>query len=302
MGRIKLIAHSKRQHKSLESTRKMFKPSRFHQSNAFSLSPESLRSAILNDLEADLVPFFLCATVGTTSTTAVDPVGPLCDVAKEYNIWVHVDAAYGGSACICPEFRHFIDGVEGANSFSLNAHKWFLTNLDCCCLWVKDPSALINSLSTKAEYSRNKASDSNQVVDYKDWQIALSRRFRAMKLWIVLRTYGVANLRNLLRSHVNMAQIFEGLLNLEKRFGVVVPRTFAMVCFRVSPSAMTVGATLTEESMSERHGRLFKIMLLPYLKWILYNKASAFIPQPNFMRKRIIQVCSELKCVELWPI
>uniref|UniRef100_A0A5B7CEI4 Putative tyrosine/DOPA decarboxylase 2-like n=1 Tax=Davidia involucrata TaxID=16924 RepID=A0A5B7CEI4_DAVIN len=150
-------------------------------------SPESLRSTILEDVESGLIPLYLCATVGTTSSAAVDPLGPLCEVAKEYGIWVHVDAAYAGSACICPEFRHFIDG---ANSFSLNAHKWLFTGLDCCCLWVKDPSALVKALSTNPEFLRNKATDSKQVVDYKDWQVALSRRFRAMKLWLVLRSYG----------------------------------------------------------------------------------------------------------------
>ncbi|KAA8519428.1 hypothetical protein F0562_013697 [Nyssa sinensis] len=178
-------------------------------STAFGLSPDSLRSAVISDVEAGLVPLFLCATVGTTSSTAVDPLGPLCDVAKDYGIWVHVDAAYAGSACICPEFRHFIDGVEGANSFSFNAHKWFFTTLDCCCLWVKDPSALIRALSANAEYLKNKATDSKQVVDYKNWQITLSRRFRAMKLWLVLRSYGTANIRNFIRHHVNMAKHFE---------------------------------------------------------------------------------------------
>jgi aromatic-L-amino-acid decarboxylase len=207
-------------------------------STSFALSPDSLQSEICKDIKAGLVPLFLCATVGTTSTTAVDPLGSLCNVAKGYGIWVHVDAAYAGNACICPEFRHFMDGVEGANSFSLNAHKWFLTTLDCCCLWVKDPSALVKSLSTNPEFLRNKATDSKQVVDYKDWQIALSRRFRALKLWFVLRSYGVANLRNFIRSHVEMAKLFEGLVAMDKRFEIVVPRYFAMVCFRVSPIAM----------------------------------------------------------------
>ncbi|KAK9936865.1 hypothetical protein M0R45_013687 [Rubus argutus] len=207
-------------------------------STEFALSPELLRSTICSDIEDGLVPLFLCATVGTTSTTAIDPLGALCDVAKDYGMWVHVDAAYAGSACICPEFRHFINGVEGANSFSFNAHKWFFATLDCCCLWVKNPSALVNSLSTNPEYLRNKASDSMQVVDYKDWQIALSRRFRALKLWLVLRSYGVANLRNFIRDHVKMAKVFERLVGMDERFDIVVPRNFAMVCFRISPSAL----------------------------------------------------------------
>ncbi|WMV18300.1 hypothetical protein MTR67_011685 [Solanum verrucosum] len=175
------------------------------------------------------------AHIGTTSTTSVDPLRLLCEIAKEFGIWVHIDAAYAGSACICPEFQVFLDGVENANSFSLNAHKWFFSTLDCCCLWVKDPSALTNALSTNPECLRNKATELNQVIDYKDWQIALSRRFRALKLWLVLRSYGVTNLRNLIRSHVNMAKHFEGLIATDKRFEIFVPRKFAMVCFRISP-------------------------------------------------------------------
>nr|ABJ16446.1 tyrosine decarboxylase [Aristolochia contorta] len=205
-------------------------------SDNFGMSAAALRAAVEEDTARGLVPLFVCATVGTTSSTAVDPLGPLCEVAREHGMWVHVDAAYAGSACICPEFRHFIDGVEEADSFSLNAHKWLFTILDCCCLWVKDPGSLVKALSTNPEYLRNKATESRQVVDYKDWQIALSRRFRALKLWLVLRSYGVSNLRNFLRTHVKMAKTFEGLLAMDKRFEVVVPRTFAMVCFRLLPA------------------------------------------------------------------
>ncbi|KAH9770948.1 Tyrosine decarboxylase 2 [Citrus sinensis] len=171
-----------------------------------------------------LIPLFLCATIGTTAITAVDPLKPLCDVAKQFGIWVHVDAAYAGSACIFPEFRHFIDGVEGADSFSLNAHKWFFATLDCCCLWATNP-----------EYLKNKATESKPVVDYKDWQITLSRSFRSLKLWFVIRNYGMENLRHFLRSHVNMARLFERLVSGDKRFEVVFPCHFAVVCFRVSP-------------------------------------------------------------------
>ncbi|GMH01454.1 hypothetical protein Nepgr_003293 [Nepenthes gracilis] len=206
-------------------------------SSAFGLRPDSLRSAVEADVEAGLLPLFLCATVGTTSTAAVDLLGPLCDVAKDYGIWVHVDAAYAGNACICPEFRRYIDGVEGVDAFSFNAHKWFFTTLDCCCLWVKDPGALVKALSTSPEYLSNRATDSKQV-DYKDWQITLSRRFRALKLWLVLRSYGVENLRNFIRKHVKMAMRFEELVAEDQRFEIPVPRFFAMVCFRISPTAI----------------------------------------------------------------
>ncbi|KAK7303540.1 hypothetical protein RJT34_14447 [Clitoria ternatea] len=215
-----------------------FRVIRTKRSTLFTLLPESLLSSVQKDVQNGLVPCYLCVTVGTTSTTAIDPLGPLCKVAKEYGMWVHVDAAYAGSACICPEFRHLIDGVEDADSFSLNAHKWFLTNLDCCCLWVKDPPSLIRSLSTHPVYLENNASESKQVVDYKDWQITLSRRFRALKVWLVLRSYGVANLRNFLRCHVEMAKTFEELVKQDKRFEIFVPRNLAVVLFRLLPSAV----------------------------------------------------------------
>ncbi|KAL4319081.1 hypothetical protein GQ457_18G021000 [Hibiscus cannabinus] len=196
---------------------KNFRAIKTKRSAAFGLSPESLRHAISTDVKAGLIPLYLCATIGTTSTTAVDPLIPLCDVAKEYGMWVHVDAAYAGSACICPEFRHFIDGVEGADSFrSKQSHKITL-----------DQSRIPPEQSQRLEPSgglQRLAVNSEQT-------------FRAMKLWLVLRSYGVANLRNFLRSHVKMAKRFEELVTNDGRFEVVVPRYFAMVCFRVSPSA-----------------------------------------------------------------
>ncbi|XP_019180593.1 PREDICTED: tyrosine decarboxylase 1-like [Ipomoea nil] len=206
--------------------------------NLFALSPEALQSSILCDIEQGLIPLYLCATLGTTATTAVDPIRRLCETAGKHDIWVHVDGAYAGSACICPEYQHFLDGLENADSFSLNAHKWFFSTLDCCCLWVMHPTALTNALSTNPEYLRNNATENNQVVDYKDWQIALSRRFRSLKLWVIFRTYGVVNLRSFIRHAVKMAKTFQGLVSMDERFEIVVPRNFSLVCFRVSPTAI----------------------------------------------------------------
>ena len=121
----------------------------------FALSPTELQAAMQADVDAGLVPLFLCATVGTTQTTPVDPIRELCAVAATHGVWVHVDAAYAGSALVCPEFRHLIDGAEAVDSFSMNAHKWLLANNDCCVLWVKKPSLLIAALSMEQEYILN---------------------------------------------------------------------------------------------------------------------------------------------------
>ncbi|XP_052208358.1 tryptophan decarboxylase TDC2-like [Diospyros lotus] len=201
----------------------------------FSLCPSLLRRVVEADVASGLVPLFLCATLGTTSTTAVDSLPDLADVASDHGIWLHVDAAYGGSACICPEFRHYLDGIERADSLSLSPHKWLLTFLDCCCLWVKKPGLLVKALSTNPEYLRNELSESKSVVDFKDWQVGTGRRFKALRLWLVFRSYGVANLQAHIRSDVWMAKEFERSVKLDRRFEIVVPRLFSLVCFRLNP-------------------------------------------------------------------
>ncbi|CAA7403281.1 unnamed protein product [Spirodela intermedia] len=201
----------------------------------YSLDPKVLSEKISNDMSIGLQPFFLCATVGTTSSAAVDPLCSLGKISKVYDMWFHVDAAYAGNACICPEYRRYIDGVEEADSFGMNVHKWMLTNFDCCLLWVKDSGALIKSLSTNPDYLKNKASQENQVVDFKDWQIPLGRRFRSLKLWMVLRLYGVEKLQNYVRNHIRLARLFLGLIDSDPRFEVVAPQMFSLVCFRLLP-------------------------------------------------------------------
>lgn len=201
----------------------------------FSLSPAVLRGILEADVASGLIPLFLCGTVGTTSTTAIDPVKQLAEVANEYNLWFHVDAAYGGSACICPEFRHYLDGIERVDSLSLSPHKWLLSYLDCCCLWVKQPNSIVKSLNTNPEYLRNKQSELDSVVDYKDWQVGTGRRFKSLRLWLIFRSYGVANLQIHIRSDVRMAKMFEGFVKANPKFEIVVPRTFSLVCFRFNP-------------------------------------------------------------------
>ncbi|KAJ0427608.1 putative pyridoxal phosphate-dependent decarboxylase, pyridoxal phosphate-dependent transferase [Helianthus annuus] len=170
---------------------------------------------------------------GTTSTTAVDPVKDLAEVANKYNIWVHVDGAYGGNACICPEYRPFFDGIEKVDSLSLSPHKWLLCYAECYCMWVKNPNLIVNALGKNAEYLKNEHSESGSMVSYRDWQVGTSRRFRPLRLWFILRSYGVANLQNHIRSDVQMAITFERLVKSDVRLEIVVPRRFSLVCFRL---------------------------------------------------------------------
>ncbi|XP_058090833.1 phenylacetaldehyde synthase-like [Magnolia sinica] len=251
----KLVVYGSDQtHFTLQKASKLvgIRPSNFRilptsATTSFALSPDIARKAMENDVASGLVPLFLCATVGTTASGATDPLDGLGRLAREFGVWFHVDAAYAGAACICPEFRSYLDGVDFADSLSMNPHKWFLTNMDCCCLWVKNPNFLTNSLATDPEILKNNATDGKRVVDYKDWQIALSRRFRAMKLWVVLRMHGVVNLRNHIRSDVALAERFEGLVATDSRFEVLVPRKFALVCFRLKPIAEEDGSRVNRE-------------------------------------------------------
>ncbi|KAL0911452.1 hypothetical protein M5K25_019595 [Dendrobium thyrsiflorum] len=199
----------------------------------YALTAENVRAAMDADVVAGMVPLYLCGTVGTTAVGAVDPLREIGEVAREFGVWFHVDAACAGSAAICPEFRRYFDGMETADSFSMNPHKWLLANMDCCCLWVKCKTKLVDSLSTKPEILRNAATEVGNVIDYKDWQIALSRRFRAMKLWVVIRRFGQANLMEHVRSDVDMAKHFEKLVAEDERFDLVVPRRFTLVCFKL---------------------------------------------------------------------
>ncbi|CAO2199974.1 unnamed protein product [Urochloa humidicola] len=229
---------------------------------AYALDAAALRRWMQDDADAGLVPTYVCVTVGTTSTNAIDPIGAIADVAAMHNAWVHVDAAYAGGACICPEFRHHLNGVERADSISMSPHKWLLTCLDCTCLWVRDTCRLRDSLETRPEYLRNDISESGDVTDIKDMQVGVGHRFRGLKLWMVMRTYGAAKLQQHVRSDVAMAKMFEESVRADGRFEVVVPRNFALVCFRIR-----LCADMTEEDADEasrelmgrlnRTGRLF---------------------------------------------
>jgi aromatic-L-amino-acid decarboxylase len=199
----------------------------------FGLRPDALAAQIAADRRAGKVPFFVCATAGTTSTGAFDPLPALARICRQDGIWLHVDAAMAGTAAVCPEFRGLLDGLDGADSYCFNPHKWMLTNFDCDCFWVADRRALLDALSLTPEYLRNPASSAGAVIDYRDWQVPLGRRFRALKLWFVIRHYGVEGLRALVREHVRLAEWFEAQVAADPRFELAAPRPLNLVCFRL---------------------------------------------------------------------
>jgi len=168
------------------------------------------------------------ATVGTTGTTAVDPVPELAARCAEAGVWLHVDAAYAGSAAICPELRWCLDGCEGADSVVVNPHKWLFTPMDCSALWTRRPEALHRAFSLVPDYLAATA----DAVDLKDYGPALGRRFRALKLWTVLRMYGAEGLRALIREHVRLAQLFASWVEADPNWEIAAPHDFSTVCFR----------------------------------------------------------------------
>ncbi|MGC4770879.1 pyridoxal-dependent decarboxylase [Micromonospora sp. DT44] len=197
------------------------------------LRPDALRAAIEADLAVGDVPAIVVATIGTTSTTAIDPVAEIGAICTEYGIWLHVDAAYAGSAAVCPELRWSHTGLEYADSYCFDPHKWLLTGFDCDAFWVADRSELVEALTVLPEYMRNAASESGAVLDYRDWQVPLGRRFRAVKLWFVLRWYGVEGLRAHIRSGVALAARFADHLRADERFELAAAHPFSLVCFRL---------------------------------------------------------------------
>jgi aromatic-L-amino-acid/L-tryptophan decarboxylase len=199
---------------------------------AYRMRPEALRAAIEADEEAGLRPLAVVATVGTTSTTSVDPVAAIADVTRERDIWLHVDAAYAGPAAIIPEFRWMLDGVELADSLVLNPHKWMFVPMDLSVLFLKDESIIRRAFSLVPEYLTTPEAG---VVNYMDYGLQLGRRFRALKLWFVLRHFGAEGIREQLRRHIALAQEFASWVNAEPGWEVMAPHPLSVVCFRYAP-------------------------------------------------------------------
>jgi aromatic-L-amino-acid decarboxylase len=209
--------------------------------DAFAMRPEALAAAIDVDLAAGRRPMCAVATVGTTSTTSVDPVAALRAVTRERGVWLHVDAAYGGPAAILPEYRWLLDGAHDADSIVVNPHKWLFVPVDLSVLYVRDPELLRRTFSLVADYLVTPETD---VHNYMDYGLQLGRRFRALKLWFVLRAYGVEGMQRRLRGHIALAQEFASWIEAEPGWEIAAPHPLSVVCFRYVPDPSLDPATL----------------------------------------------------------
>ncbi len=202
--------------------------------DAFAMIPEKLEEQILNDLKAGLTPLCVVAAAGTTSTLAMDPLRPIGEICQKHNLWYHIDAAYAGNTALLPEKRPLLDGLELADSYVFNPHKWMLTNFDLSAYFVRDKEALISTFEILPEYLKTRSA--SRTNNYRDWGIQLGRRFRALKLWFVIRSYGVNGIREMFRKHIALAEYFKDYLEKDGRFEVLAPVEFNLVCFRYLPA------------------------------------------------------------------
>ncbi|MBN1158167.1 MAG: aspartate aminotransferase family protein [Bacteroidales bacterium] len=228
--------------------------------NNNAIIPDLLQKAIEADIRKGMTPLCIIGTIGTTGTLAIDPILELGKIAEKYNCWFHVDAAHAGSAMILPEYRWMINGIEYADSYVFNPHKWLFTNFDLSAYFVKDKDALIRTFSILPEYLKTKSGD--QVKNYRDWGIQLGRRFRALKLWFVIRNFGLEGLRNTLRNQINWIQKVAKAMEHHPEFEIMAPVQLNMICFRYHPAGIEDEEQLNglNESLLDllnRNGKMF---------------------------------------------
>ena len=200
---------------------------------AFAMRPDELNRLATADRASGLVPFWVCATAGSTSSLAFDPIALIGPIAQKHNLWLHVDAAMSGIAALAPEFRWVHDGLEFADSYCTNPHKWMGVNFDCDLFYIADRASLLGALSILPEYLRSAAAESGAVIDYRDWQIPLGRRFRALKLWFTIRSGGVDDAVAMIRRHVALTQELASWVAIDDRFEVVAPYPLNLLCLRL---------------------------------------------------------------------
>jgi aromatic-L-amino-acid decarboxylase len=229
---------------------------------SYAMKPEALAEAIARDRAAGQRPACVVATIGTTSSTAVDPLRAIAEICRREGVWLHVDAAYAGTAAIVPELRRHFEGMEAADSIVMNPHKWMLVNFDCSAYFVRDRDALLSTFQLTPEYLRT--SQDAEAVNFRDWGIQLGRRFRALKVWFVIRSYGVEGLRRLVRSHVKLAQDLAQQISSAPDFELMAPVPFGLVCFRYRPQELAVDDPVVDQlnhELLERVNRTRKVHL-----------------------------------------
>jgi aromatic-L-amino-acid decarboxylase len=254
----------------------------------YAMHPELLEEAILADEAAGRHPFLAVATVGTTSSNAIDPLPAIGEICRRYGLWLHVDGAMCGTAAICPEFRWIHEGLELADSYVFNPHKWMFTGFDCSCFFVADRASLINALTILPEYLRNAATASGAVIDYRDWQVPLGRRFRALKLWLMIRHYGALGIRYHIREHVTLAQEFALWVRDDPNFEVVAPVPLNLVCFRHKAGDEATQAVMDKVNAS---GRMF----LSHTRLDDRLTLRMCIGQANTERRHVVQAWELLR-------
>ena len=226
----------------------------------FSMDASMLKEAVAADIRKGYLPCCVVATLCTTGTTAVDPVKDIGEICTNYGIWLHVDAAMGGTALILPEFQWMLDGKEYIDSFVFNPHKWMFTNFDCSAFFTRYPEALIKTFEILPEYLKTRTR--GKVNDYRDWGIPLGRRFRALKLWSVIRMYGVDGLREKIRYHITLAATLAEMISKEPDFEILAPVVINVVCFRYRPEGIPeAGLNAMNETLNHRLNDSGKIYL-----------------------------------------
>src|SRR4029077_2005818 len=208
----------------------------------YALRADALGKAMARDADAGLVPACVVAAVGTTSSTAIDPLPEIATLCRRHGAWLHVDAAWAGSAAVVPELRWILDGVEHADSLVFNPHKWLLVNFDLSAYFVRDVETLLRTFTITPDYLRT--AHAPDVANFRDWGIQLGRRFRALKLWFVLRSYGGEGLRSMVRRHVALAREFAWWVEADPEFELLAPASLGLVCFRYRPTGMVDGPAL----------------------------------------------------------
>ncbi|WNJ18582.1 aminotransferase class I/II-fold pyridoxal phosphate-dependent enzyme [Pontibacter sp. G13] len=216
----------------------------------YAMDPEALERQLIADKESGWIPTCVTACIGTTGSHAIDPLRKIAEICQKHGVWLHVDAAHAGSAAIVPAYREILDGLELADSYVFNPHKWMFTNFDCSAYFVKDPDALVNTFDIQPEYLRTRT---QEVSNFKDWGVALGRRFRALKLWFVIRSYGVEGLQSAIRNHIEIAQQVAGWIDEHPEFERLAPTPLNLVSFRYHPQGTDDPAILNELNKRLNH-------------------------------------------------